>query len=132
MTLTLGTKMTFWVAAYFGLFLTVTASALFHAYWNDTPRLAVFAFVLSEVTIGYLFLAFWYPALRLPLSVAAPAFVAALSWTMIDILEDIRTLPIPQNYSVIRLRLTYALALILMLLVNGPAFAIAGITAFKR
>src|SRR5688572_274902 len=123
--------MTLWTALYFGLFLVVAASGLFHAYRDETPRLHLIACALSDLTISYLFLAFWYPALRPPFTVAAPAFVAAVFWSIFDIVEDIRTLPLDPNLSETRLRAMGALTLITLLLVNGPAFAIAGISAFR-
>lgn len=123
--------MTLWTALYFGLFLVVAASGLFLGYRDKTPRLYLIACALSDLTISYLFLAFWYPALRPPFTIAAPAFVTALCWSIFDIVEDIRTLPLNPNHSEARLRVTGALTLVTLLLVNGPAFAIAGITAFR-
>ena len=123
--------MNLWIGLYFGLFLAVTASGLVNGFQDHTPRLHLAACAVSDVTISYLFLAFWYPALRPPFIIAAPAFIAALCWSIFDIVEDIRTLPLNRNLSEARLRVMGALTLVTLLLVNGPAFAIAGITAFR-
>ena len=130
--LTVGhTRMTWWISLYLGLFLAVAASGLLDAYRDHTSRWFLVAHTLSKIAVAYLFVAFWYPALRPPLAVAAPAFIGALFLAVFDVLHDIRTMPIDPNISESRYRAQGAMTLIVLLLVNGPAFAIAGITAFS-
>ena len=123
--------MTWWIALYLGLFVAVSASGLLDAYRGHTSRWFLVAYVLSDLVIVYLFVAFWYPALRPPLGFAAPAFIGALFLAIFDVLQDIRTMTIDPNIAESRYRAQGAMTLIALLLVNGPAFAIAGITAFR-
>ena len=124
--------MSLWTIIYLALFGVLAAAGL----WDDVRdrRAAWFlgcAFI-SNLTVIYLFVAYWQPSLRAPLGLVAPlAFVASMCWELFQAVEDIRALRSDPELSERQQRVVASVTAIALPAICLPAFVVAGISAFR-
>ena len=124
--------MTWWIILYLVLYAVLALAGLWEDYHDNRPAWFFGLAVLSNVTIVYLFVAFWYPALRIRLGIVAPAaFVASICWEVFQAVEDIRALATDPELSETQQRVVAAITAVTLTALCMPAFVIAGIAAFR-
>ena len=124
--------MTWWFILYLVLYAALAVAGLWDDYCDHRPAWFFGLAVLSNVTIVYLFVAFWYPVLRTPLGIVAPtAFVAAICWEVFQAVEDIRGLAPDSELTETQQRVVAAITTVTLPILCVPAFVVAGITAFR-
>lgn len=75
--------MSWWTILYLGVFGALAAGGLWDDYRDRRPVWFLACSILSNLTVVYLFVAFWQPSLRSPLGVVAPVvFLAATGWEL--------------------------------------------------
>lgn len=124
--------MTWWIAIYLGLFAVLSAGGLWDDYRDRRPPWVLVCAAGSNLTLVYLFVAFWQASLRTPLGSVAPlAYVAAMWWELFQAVRDIRRLRADSELSETQ-RQRFAIAIAFTLLAFClPVFILAGVSAFK-
>jgi hypothetical protein len=124
--------MSWWIIGYLGLFGVLSAGGLWDDYRDRRPAWFLACAVLSNLTVIYLFVAFWQPSLRLSLGLVAPvAFVASMCWELFQAVEDIRALRADPELSETERGVVATMTAVALPLVCLPAFIVAGISAFS-
>ena len=124
--------MSWWIVIYFGLFGVLSAGGLWDDYRDRRPAWFLACAFASNLTVAYLFVAFWQPALRSPLGVVAPvAFIASMCWELFQAVEDIRGLRANPELSETQRRMVATITAIALPVICLPAFVVAGICAFR-
>ena len=124
--------MSWWIIIYLGLFTTLSAGGFWDDFCNRRPVWFLGCTVASNLTVIYLFVAFWCPSLRIFLGNVAPIiFVASMFWELFQVVEDIHGLQPDPEISKKWRRVIYVFAALALPVICLPAFIIAGISAFK-
>ncbi|HEY9467903.1 MAG TPA: hypothetical protein VIR54_32640 [Vicinamibacterales bacterium] len=124
--------MPWWIAAYLVSFAMLGVAGLWDDYTDRRPGWFLACSVVANVTVIYLFVALWQPSLRSQLGMLAPvAFIASVCWEWFQAIEDIRSMRTNPELSEAQPS-TVATATVVMLVICLPAFAVAGISAFKE
>jgi hypothetical protein len=126
------TPMSLWIIIYLGLFGVLSVGGLWDDYRDRRPTWFLACAVASNLTVVYLFVAFWQPSLRSPLGLAAPvAFIASMCWEIFQAVEDIRGLRADPELSETQQRVIATITAIALPVICLPAFIVAGISAFR-
>ena len=126
------TRMSWWIIIYLGLFGVLSAGGLWDDYCDRRPAWFLACAVASNLTVIYLFVAFWQPSLRSHLGLVAPvAFIASMCWEFYQAVEDIRGLCADPELSETQQRVVATITAVALPVVCLPAFVIAGISAFR-
>jgi len=124
--------MSLWTIIYLAFFGVLAAAGLWDDVRDRRPTWFLGCAVLSNLTVLYLFVAYWQPSLRVPLGVVAPlAFVASMCWELFQAIEDIRALRSDPELSEGQQRVIASVAAIALPAMCLPAFVLAGISAFR-
>ena len=124
--------MSWWIIIYLGMFGVLAAGGLWDDYHARRPVWFLGCAVLSNLTVAYLFVAFWQPSLRAPFGIVAPvAFVGSMCWELFQAVEDIRGLRSDPELSQRQQRVVASITAIALPLICLPAFIVAGISAFR-
>ena len=124
--------MSWWIIGYLGLFVVLSAGGLWDDYRDRRPAWFLACAVLSNLTVIYLFVAFWQPSLRSLLGLVAPvAFIVSMCWELFQAVEDIRGLRADPELSETERRVVATMTAVALPLVCLPAFIVAGISAFS-
>ena len=124
--------MSLWTVIYLALFGAVAAAGLWDDVRDRRPTWFLGCVVISNLTVSYLFVAYWHPSLRSPWGVVAPlAFVASMCWELFQAVVDVRVLRSDAEPSEGDQRLIASIAAIALAAVCLPAFVIAGMSAFR-
>ncbi|MEZ6065614.1 MAG: hypothetical protein R3B90_07850 [Planctomycetaceae bacterium] len=124
-------RMAWWTIGYLVLFGLLAVAGLWDDARNRRPAWFLGCAVVSNVTVIYLFVAFWQPSLRVPLGWAAPVlFVASMCWELFQSFEDLRGLRVDPQVSETQQRAMATITAGVLLMVCLPAFIVAGISAF--
>jgi hypothetical protein len=125
------TRMSWWIISYLGLFGLLSAGGVWDDYRDRRPASFLACAGLFNLTVIYLFVAFWQPSLRLALGLVAPAaFIASMCWELFQAVEDIRGLRADPELSETQRRVVATITAVALPLVCLPAFVVAGISAF--
>jgi hypothetical protein len=124
--------MSWWSLIYLGLFGVLAAAGLWDDIRNRRPAWFLGCVVFSNLTVVYLFAAYWRPSLLAPWSVMAPvAFVVSMCWELLQGIQDIRALDADPELSETEQRLITGITAIALPITCLPAFIVAGISAFR-
>jgi len=124
--------MSWWIIIYLGLFGVLSAAGLWDDYRDRRPAWFLACAVASNLTVGYLFVAFWQPSLRSPMGLVAPvAFIGSMCWELFQAVEDIRGLRVDPELSETQQRVVASISAIALAVICLPAFIVAGISAFR-
>jgi hypothetical protein len=124
--------MSWWIITYLGLFGILSAGGLWDDYNERRPAWFLACAVASNLTVIYLFLAFWQPSLRSSLGLAAPAaFIASMCWELFQVIEDFRGLRADPKLTETQQRVVATVTAVALSLICLPAFIMAGISAFR-
>jgi hypothetical protein len=124
--------MSWWIVSYLGLFGVLSAGGVWDDYRDRRPAWFLACAVLSNLTVIYLFVAFWQPFLRSLLGLVAPvAFIASMCWELFQAVEDIRGLRADPKLSETERHVVATITAVALPLVCLPAFIVAGISAFS-
>jgi hypothetical protein len=124
--------MSWWSIIYLVLFAVLAAAGLWDDFCDGRPAWFLGCAMVSNLTVVYLFLAFWQPPLRALLGIAAPvAFVASTCWELFQAVEDIRGLRSDTELSESQQRVVANITAIALPVICLPAFIVAGISAFR-
>lgn len=124
--------MSWWIVIYLGLFGVLSAGGMWDDYRDRRPAWFLACALISNLTVIYLFVAFWQPSLRSPLGLVAPmAFIASMCWELFQAVEDIRSLRADPELSETQQRVVATISAVALLVVCLPAFVVAGISAFS-
>ena len=124
--------MSWWIIIYLGLFGLLSAAGLWDDYHDRRPAWFLGCAVASNLTVIYLFVAFWQPSLRSPLGLVAPvAFIASICWELFQAVQDIRALRTDPELSETQQRVIPTITAIALPMICLPAFIVAGISAFR-
>ncbi|MBI3417792.1 MAG: hypothetical protein HY043_21075 [Verrucomicrobia bacterium] len=124
--------MSSWIIIYLCLFGAISAGGVWDDYRNQRQAWVLGCAIVSNLTVAYLFVAFWQPTLRIPLSFVAPlAFAASMCWEMFQVFEDIRTLRADPKLNEMKQPAIAIFIAVALLVICLPAFIVAGISAFK-
>jgi hypothetical protein len=125
-------SMPWWIIIYLGLFGVISAGGLWSDYRDRRPAWFLACAAASNLTVIYLFVAFWQPSLRSPLGLVAPvAFIASVCWELFQAVEDIRGIRSDPELSETEQRVIAIATVVLMLVICLPAIVVAGISAFR-
>lgn len=120
------TTMPWWAILYLGLFGLLAVGGLQNDMENRRPAWFLACAVVSGTAIMYLFAAHWLPWLRAPETAVASAYVAAMSWELYQLYDDVRRISHDPDMS---LALQYATSGFVIVF-SLPMFIVAGISAF--
>ena len=124
--------MSWWIIIYLGLFGVLSAGGLWDDYRTQRPAWFLALAVVSNLTVIYLFVAFWQPSLRSLLGLVAPvAFIASMCWELFQVVEDIRGISADPELSKIQQLVFATIAAVALPVICVPAFVVAGISAFR-
>jgi len=124
--------MTWWIILYLVVYCVLAVAGLWDDHRDRRPGRFLGCAVFSNLTVVYLFVAFWQPSLRSPLNFAAPlAFVASMCWEVFQSVQDIRGLRNDPDLSERHQRLVATITTIVLPAMCLPAFVVAGIAAFR-
>ena len=124
--------MSLWTIIYLALFGVLGMAGLWDDVRDRRPTWFLGCAVISNLTVIYLFVAYWQPSLRAPWGVVAPlAFVASMCWELFQAVEDIRALRSDPELSEGQQRVVASVAAIALPVMCLPAFVVAGISAFR-
>ncbi len=125
--------MTWWTLLYLGFFAALALAGLWSDYRDRRSAWFLGAAVLSNLTVVYLFVAYWHPALRTPLGLVAPvAFLAAMGWELFQAVEDIRGIRSDPELTERGQRVVAAIVAVVLPVLCLPAFVVAGMAALRR
>ena len=124
--------MSWWVLSYLALFGVLAVAGFWDDFRDRRPAWFLACVFASNVTIVFLFVAFWQPSLRSPLGLAAPvAFVASMCWEVFQAVEDLRALRADPELSRTQQRVVATITAVALPVICLPAFIVAGISAFR-
>lgn len=124
--------MPWWIIIYLVLFSVLSAGGLWDDYRDRRPAWFLACAVASNLTVVYLFVAFWQPSPRSPLGLVAPvAFIASMGWEVYQAVEDIRGLRADPELSDTQQRMVATITAVALPVICLPAFVVAGISAFR-
>jgi hypothetical protein len=119
--------MPWWAVLYFFMFCLLSVAGIWDDCRDKRPVWFLGCAIVSNVIIAYLFVAYWQPTMRVPLSsIASVAFLAAICWELFQAAEDIRALRTATEFSSTLTVITAITYPVICL----PAFIVAGISAF--
>ena len=124
--------MSWWAIIYLALFGVLGAAGLWDDVRERRPTWFLGCAVISNLTVGYVFVAYWQPSLRAPWGLVAPlAFVASMCWEVFQAVGDVRALRYDPELTARGQRVISSVAAIAVSVICLPAFVVAGISAFK-
>jgi len=124
--------MPLWSIIYLGVFGVLAAAGLWDDIRDRRPPWFLGCVVVSNLTVLYLFAAYWQPSLRTPLGVLAPvAFGASMCWELLQAVQDIRAIGADPELSQTGQRVIARITAIALAVICLPAFIAAGISAFR-
>ena len=125
-------SMPWWIIIYLGLFGVISAAGVWSDYRDRRAAWFLACAAASNLTIIYLFVAFWQPSLRAPLGWVAPvAFIASVCWELFQAVEDIWGIRSDPELSETGQRVIALISAVLLLVICLPAIVFAGISAFS-
>ena len=124
--------MPWWILVYLGVFVLLSAGGLWADVRDRRPVWFLACAFVSNLTVIYLFLAFWQPSLCSSLGLVAPvAFLAAMGWELFQAREDLRDIREDPELSETQRRVVARITAVALSLICLPAFILAGISAFR-
>jgi hypothetical protein len=124
--------MSLWTITYLALFGMLAAAGLWEDVRDRRPAWFLGCAIISNLTVIYLFVAYWHSSLRPPWGLVAPlAFVASMCWELFQAVEDIRALRSDPELSDREQRVIAGVTAIALPVICLPAFVVAGISAFR-
>jgi hypothetical protein len=124
--------MRWWTLTYLVLFGLLSVGGLWDDYRKRRPVLFLGCAALSNLVVGYLLLAFWYPSLRAVFGFVTPVmFIAAVGWEVFEFAEDVRAFRNDSSLSASDKRIVAAIGILATPMLCLPAFMLSGIVAFR-